>query len=365
MSQERRDFLKFSGLFGALSLLDAKSVWAGVIPQAQSACVLIPSETDGPFPLDLSANKAFFRRDIREAKTGAPLQLKLRIKDAHTCKPLPNARVNIWHCDKDGNYSGYMGEEGQTYLRGYQITDAKGEVLFTTVFPGWYPGRTSHIHFQVYVSSTYSVVSQLTFPNKAKNDLYAAHAGLYPRGADPIKVERDYLFSDGYALQLASLMANPNTGIYTAELELSVDGQKVGQGHIEAENARQFQWGHINHEPIRSEIVAPITLKHAAKKVSLEWWSAEGQRLACESQPNLPAGFHRLALAWPKCLSGDSAIRPISPYNVIRVRGSVASAGAGLFRPFDGSVCQIVVENAYGEFKSFQVMPMMHEPVMS
>ena len=76
---------------------------------------------------------------------------------------MPNVRVNIWHCDKDGNYSGYQSQQGLTYLRGYQMADANGEVEFITVFPGWYNGRTCHIHFQVYVSETYAAIFTIDF----------------------------------------------------------------------------------------------------------------------------------------------------------------------------------------------------------
>src|SRR5690606_34097737 len=110
----------------------------------------------------------------------------------------------------DGLYSGYSqsnnpGQAGLTYLRGYQYTDANGEVDFLTIFPGWYIGRICHIHFQVHVSSSYSAISQLTFPIAAKNALYAAHAGIYTKGADPLTYSSDNIFSDGYQYQLATL----------------------------------------------------------------------------------------------------------------------------------------------------------------
>ncbi|MBK7873762.1 MAG: hypothetical protein IPJ74_25445 [Saprospiraceae bacterium] len=91
------------------------------------------------FPLDLTANTAFFRQDVRESKTGVQLNLKMKIIGASNCEPMRNVRVNIWHCDKDGLYSGYSqsnnaGQAGLTYLRGYQMTDANGEVNFITIF---------------------------------------------------------------------------------------------------------------------------------------------------------------------------------------------------------------------------------------
>ena len=135
-------------------MLPAVWPWAASAQSERSNCVLVPSETPGPFPLDLTENTFFFRQDIREDRAGVPLRQKIRIVGADNCDPMPNVRVNIWHCDRDGDYSGYaaMGSEGQNYCRGYQMTDANGECEFLTIFPGWYPGRTTHVHFQVHVS---------------------------------------------------------------------------------------------------------------------------------------------------------------------------------------------------------------------
>ncbi|MEZ4687486.1 MAG: hypothetical protein R3B47_15900 [Bacteroidia bacterium] len=99
---------------------------------------------------------------------------------------MQSVRVNIWHCNKDGLYSGYdgnnnPGQAGLTYLRGYQMTDANGEVEFITILPGWYNGRICHIHFQVYVSSSYAAISQLTFPIADKNAIYQANSTLYTK----------------------------------------------------------------------------------------------------------------------------------------------------------------------------------------
>src|SRR5688572_23919869 len=164
MAKNRRDFLKISGILGAASLLPFGKLFAETgETKKSSSCTLIPSETAGPFPLDLTSNSFYFRQDVRESKAGVQLNLKLKIIGEGNCLPMQNVRVNIWHCDKDGLYSGYGTEIGLTYLRGYQITDANGEVELITIFPGWYPGRICHIHFQVYVSSSYAAISQLTF----------------------------------------------------------------------------------------------------------------------------------------------------------------------------------------------------------
>ena len=167
---KRKDFLRSAGILGAASVLPVSKVVTNTfVPSSDcgGACVLIPSETEGPFPLDLSANNFYFRKDIRETQSGVELRVKLKIIGSANCLPMSNVRVNIWHCTKEGLYSGYdnnqnRGQAGLTYLRGYQITDANGEVEFVTIFPGWYTGRIAHIHFKVTVSTSYSAVSQLT-----------------------------------------------------------------------------------------------------------------------------------------------------------------------------------------------------------
>lgn len=112
-------------------------------------CVLTPEQEEGPFYIDL----AQVRRDIVENRPGVPLALALTVVDANTCEPIRDAAVDIWHCDALGVYSGEPSEdsEGETYLRGIQLTDRSGLAEFATIYPGQYPGRTTHIHVKVHV----------------------------------------------------------------------------------------------------------------------------------------------------------------------------------------------------------------------
>jgi protocatechuate 3,4-dioxygenase beta subunit len=113
-------------------------------------CVLTPEQDEGPFYVDLSR----VRRDIVEDRPGVPLALALTVVDASTCEPIRDAAVDVWHCDALGVYSGEPseGSSGETYLRGIQLTDAEGRAGFATVYPGQYPGRTTHIHLKVHLS---------------------------------------------------------------------------------------------------------------------------------------------------------------------------------------------------------------------
>ena len=283
----RKDFLKGAGIAGlGLALSNTPSAVAAEKKlQQTSTCSLIPSETAGPFPLDLSENTTFFRKDIRDSFPGVRLNVKIKVLGASNCQPMRNARVNIWHCDKDGIYSGYnnnmnRGDLNGKSFRGYQFTDANGEVEFTTIFPGWYQGRIAHIHFQVYVSSAYSAVSQFTFDIPTKNAIYAANPTIYTKGADPLQFSGDNIFSDGYTLQLAKLAPNTTTGGYDCTFEVTVQGTgTVGVGHIEKETAKVFEVGQNFPNPYRERTTVPFTLKQAAQ-VRLELWDLSGRKVA-------------------------------------------------------------------------------------
>lgn len=139
--------------------------------QAPGSCVLTPDSGEGPFYFDPS----LVRSDITDDREGAPLTLALEVVRAGDCATLENARVDVWHADGIGLYSGYARQrgvggvstreaEGASYLRGTQITDAAGRVRFRTIFPSWYRGRTPHVHFKVFVGADEVVASQIFFP---------------------------------------------------------------------------------------------------------------------------------------------------------------------------------------------------------
>lgn len=303
---KRKDFLKLTGLAGATAVAGGSGASLLKAAAPPNACVLIPTETIGPFPLDLSANPAFFRQDVRENKTGALLRLKLRIVGANNCLPMANVRVNIWHCDKDGLYSGYNqfgnpGQSGLTYLRGFQFADVNGEVEFITIFPGWYNGRICHIHFQVYVSSIYAAISQLTFPLALKNQIYEDYSNLYTKGADPLTFQQDNFFSDGYAFQLASLNYDPTTGGYKSALEVSILGNGIsGLAEAEPETGGQFKLLQNFPNPFDSHATIPFTLNEPAE-VKLQLFDLKGSKVVDLSLGNLGIGDHTVDLdlgAW-------------------------------------------------------------------
>lgn len=301
MNHQRRDFLKLTGLAGASTLIPI-SLFADENEINQAACTLIPTETAGPFPLDLTANTTYFRKNIKETKTGVPFNLKLKIIGATNCAAMPNLRVNIWHCDKDGLYSGYSqsnnpGQAGLTYLRGYQFTDANGIAEFETIFPGWYSGRICHIHFQVYVSSSYAAISQFTFDIAKKQAIYAANSSLYTNGADPTTLASDNVFSDGYSYQMATLTSNTTTGGYDAYLEVTIKGSGTvtGIGNLEKENAKNFTLGQNFPNPYSNETTIPFHLIQPSD-VFLDIYDLQGKKLSRIEQHALPSGDHTILL---------------------------------------------------------------------
>jgi len=120
-----------------------------------ATCTQTAEQTEGPFYFDVDR----IRSDIREDRKGVKLRLGVRVRDAAECQPIQNAVVDVWHCDARGSYS----EPGETYLRGAQVTNREGVVEFTTVYPGWYPGRTVHIHAKVHIDKQTVLTTQFYF----------------------------------------------------------------------------------------------------------------------------------------------------------------------------------------------------------
>jgi protocatechuate 3,4-dioxygenase beta subunit len=174
----RSSLLRLGGLAGAVvggsafALERATEADAGPAAVAQGlvSCVLAPEMTEGPYYLD--GDKV--RRDMREGKPGVPLTVRATVLDVSTCKPIKGVAVDLWHCDASGTYSGFAqeGTEGDTFLRGIQRTDKNGVAVLKTIYPGWYAGRTVHIHVQVHVGGSVVHTGQLFFPDKLTDVVY-------------------------------------------------------------------------------------------------------------------------------------------------------------------------------------------------
>lgn len=234
---ERKDFLRNGmGILGLASIVpmlnacgkDAATTNAdtdtstGTDTETGETCTVSDTETDGPYPLYKSRGSSIQRVDITDGKTGLPLSILITVRNVKdNCSIVSNARVDIWHCDKDGYYSGYsntgyLGTQDNTALvfcRGLQYTDSAGQVKFTSIYPGWYTGRVTHIHAQIYVDSSLKLTTQIAFPDAIntavyKTSLYSAH------GQNSITNAQDNIIMDSLDNELATVTANSTTGGY-------------------------------------------------------------------------------------------------------------------------------------------------------
>ncbi len=182
-----------------------------------ATCAVTPTETIGPYP----SLSDIFRSDIRETKTGTVLTLTIKVVNANaSCAPVTGASVEIWQCDATGNYSSHGSQTGQTYLRGIQTTNAGGEVTFTTIYPGWYQGRATHIHAEVTVGGRSVKATQIAFPESINNAVHAS--GVYAsRGSNPTSNLQDGIFADSLSAELVTPVGAPAFG-YSAAFQIGI-----------------------------------------------------------------------------------------------------------------------------------------------
>ena len=159
-----------AGVVGAWKIAEDASAGPAAVASGLVGCVLAPEQTEGPYYLD--DHKV--RRNITEGRPGTPLTLRLGVLDVSSCKPIKGAAVDIWHCDAGGVYSGtsVQGTDEDRFLRGIQRTDDKGIALFRTIYPGWYQGRTVHIHVMVHIGGNVVHTGQLYFPDALTATVY-------------------------------------------------------------------------------------------------------------------------------------------------------------------------------------------------
>jgi protocatechuate 3,4-dioxygenase beta subunit len=188
-------------------------------PTTSGTCAVMPSETAGPYP----SLTDLFRSDVREDRQGTLMTLTLKVVNVSAaCAPVANANVEIWHCDAVGNYSQYGSQGAQTYLRGVQTTNANGDVTFTTIYPGWYQGRATHIHLEVLVNGRSVKVSQIAFPESINNVVHTQ--GVYSangRGTNPTSNAADGIFADSLAAELVTPSGSVSSG-YTASVQVGI-----------------------------------------------------------------------------------------------------------------------------------------------
>ena len=200
---------------------------SGAIPVS---CVVTPALTEGPYFVDEQLLRSDIRSDPSDnsVRPGTPFELTMvvtKVGSDGACTPLAGANVDVWHCDATGVYSDVsdpsFNTKGQKWLRGYQTTDASGRVQFTTIYPGWYQGRATHIHFKVRTEPGSNAGTEFTsqfFFDDALSDIVHDSGGAYAKGA-------------------AGRTQNTQDGIYNGGgQQLVLDVQPSGGGYAAAFN---------------------------------------------------------------------------------------------------------------------------------
>lgn len=240
----RKDFLKGLGLAGvtmaAAPILvhcrsdDATDSSSNSSNNNSTGCSVTNSETEGPFPT--KAPSSLIKTNIVGDRTGVAFTIKITIQNTNnSCAALQGAIVDIWHCDKDGYYSEYGGTTMQTvdytnnhFLRGRQTTDANGLVTFTSIFPGWYQSRATHIHVHVYkADGTSLLVTQIAFPEGSDSAVVAVNSATsygYTKGMTGYTYNsNDNVFSDGVTNEMSAVTGSVSAG-YTLVHTIKVAG---------------------------------------------------------------------------------------------------------------------------------------------
>jgi len=188
-------------------------------------CALTPEQTEGPFYLD----DDLVRGDITEGKAGIPLRVVIDVVSLPDCATLPDHAVDIWHADHLGQYSGYPGQghqgnidlTGETFLRGTAMTDGSGRAEFSTIYPGWYPGRAVHIHFKVHLPGNMEVVSQLYFPDEV-NDAVHQQSPYDVLGSPNTSNDQDGIYQGTTDRQRLLVALSPDGNGYLARLVVGI-----------------------------------------------------------------------------------------------------------------------------------------------
>jgi protocatechuate 3,4-dioxygenase beta subunit len=215
----RREVVGLLGLSGAAMLADPWKGHAGPqpAPAAMTPCVVQPQQTEGPYFVDGMLHRGDIRAEPPSgpAKAGVPLRIAFhvsRMTADGACTPLAGAHVDLWQCDALGVYSGVQDRSfntvGQKFLRGYQLTDAKGVARFVTIYPGWYQGRAVHVHFKIRTDPSAAAgqefTSQLYFDEALTDRVH----GLEPyssKGQGRTRNESDGIYRNGGAQLILAL----------------------------------------------------------------------------------------------------------------------------------------------------------------
>ena len=194
------------------------------------SCVVVPELTEGPYFVDEMLNRSDIRSEPTDNSVVAGDQLDIIVNVSQvggdgSCTALAGAQVDVWHCDAVGVYSGAsdpgFDTTGKTWLRGYQVTGDNGQVAFTTIYPGWYQGRATHIHFKIRTEDGYEFTSQWFF-NDAFSDTVHTQGVYADRGATGrLQNSGDNIFGQSNG-QLTLDVASAGTSAYATTFNIGL-----------------------------------------------------------------------------------------------------------------------------------------------
>jgi len=302
---ERKDFLKksvgFLGLAIATpSLLNAMSSKNEELET--TTCTTTNSETAGPFPTITPAS--LVTSNIVSDRTGVAFTINITINNTNAnCAAYQGCLVDIWHCDKDGYYSEYGGTAMQTvnyttvhFLRGRQVTDANGLVTFTSIFPGWYTSRATHIHVHIYKpDGTSLLVTQIAFPEGTSSAVALVNASTangYTKGLTGYTYNAsDNVFSDGVTSELSTVTGSVASG-YVLNHTIYVNGPTLGINELDT---KIYQIGQNFPNPFSETTIIPIQL-NSESKVKIELFDITGRYIDKPFDTNLASGMNNITL---------------------------------------------------------------------
>ncbi len=231
----RRELIRAAGAAALGGIFPAAVAAKAGLAMPSKSCKATPRSARGPF-----FTTSPLRSDIREGREGVPLKLSVRVLNDWSCEPIAGVPVEIWQCDAAGVYSnvenidfdykslkpGGAGPDtrGQMFLRGHQLTDERGAVEFTTIFPGWYTGRVPHLHLHAVAGGAEWTAhdTQLFFDPAIERAVYAT-AAYAARGQSPMSVERDLvLHGDRKALKALTLALDRDGDGYRGRFALAM-----------------------------------------------------------------------------------------------------------------------------------------------
>jgi protocatechuate 3,4-dioxygenase beta subunit len=228
----RREALTLLGLSGAALFTGVRGLRASGSTRLP-ACVARPEQTLGPYFVDEKLNRSDIRGDPATSTLASGALLRIgfhvsRITAPGGCEPLAGAQVDLWQCDAQGIYSDVrdpaVDTTGKKFLRGYQLTDPSGVARFTTIYPGWYRGRTVHVHFKIRTTPSapagHEFVSQLYFDDTLTDRVFATEP-YAKRGQRTHRNDRDGIFRRGGEQLLLKVVPEPGDG-YSADFDIGL-----------------------------------------------------------------------------------------------------------------------------------------------